>query len=247
MEAFKLAEANVEKVKADELKAAKESESKLQTELDKINSTIDTKSAKQIEREFSVFNIGNPEQLFKAMGLEEKGLNFEVFSRALEGYESLGKKGNGLLGIFDTTQGADAERYYLLDMNTFEFIGQSAIKTGSGDMSNVLAANKGGSHATLSGFEKVGTEYRSGKKWKLGIRLVGLEEGINDSALSRSTVAHYTTGNSTWGCKGITPVYRNGKVDEEATFAKLRTLFPQDAILFTYPTDPNYWNLSSLY
>ena len=135
----------------------------------------------------------------------------------------------------------------MLDLNTFELIGQSAIKTGSGDMSDVEKANQSGSKATLSGFEKVAEEYKSSKKWKVGIRLDGLEEGINDNARSKSTVAHYTTGNSTWGCKGITPVYKNGKVDESATFKKLRTLFPTDAIIFTYPTDPDYWTLSDLY
>ena len=247
MEAFKLAEANVEKVKADELKAAKESESKLQTELDKINSTIDTKSAKQIEREFSVFNIGNPEQLFKAMGLEEKGLNFEVFSRALEGYESLGKKGNGLLGIFDTTQGDNAERYYLLDLNNFELLGQSQMKTGSGNMGNVQMANKPNSHATLSGFEMAGSEYYSNSMGKKALRLIGLEDGINDNAMKKGTVVHYTTNNHTWGCKGFPPVKTNGRINKEATYDKMRELFPENTIVYTYPTDNNYWNLSELY
>ena len=247
LEAYRQAEANVEKVQAEEIKTAKSEESKLQSELDKINSSIDTKSAKQVERDLSVNDIGNPEQLFKAMGLEEKGLNFEVFTRALEGYSNLENKGNGLLGIFDTTQGDNAERYYLLDLNNFELLGQSQMKTGSGNMDNVTKANKPNSHATLSGFEMVGSEYYSNSMGKKALRLIGLEDGINDNAMKKGTVVHYTTNNHTWGCKGFPPVRTNGKINKEATYDKMRDLFPENTIVFTYPTDNRYWDLSELY
>lgn len=187
------------------------------------------------------------DMLYKAMGLDEKGLNKEVFTRAIEGYNNLSDKGNGYLGIFDTTQGSDKERYYMLDLNNLKLIGQTVIKEGSGNMSNIATANKSGSHATLSGFEKVGTSYKSQKSWEKGIHLHGLEEGINDTALARSCVAHYTTGNSTWGCKGITPVIENGKINKDKSFAKLDKFFPEGAIIFTYPKDENYWNMSELY
>lgn len=248
LDAFKAAEENVETVKADEIAAATKKVTEAQTKLDEINAVINTKNANKIEKEFSVNSLSNPEQLYKTMGLEEKGLNYEVFMKAIEGYNNIEDKGNGFLGIFDTTQGDDAERYYLLDLNNFELVGQSVIKTGSGNMDDVQSANKHGSKATLSGFERIREEYNSSKKWKIGIRLDGIEAGINDNSYAKAAVAHYTTGNSTWGCKGIAPVYKNnGKVDEAATFEKLRTLFPTGGIIFTYPTDEDYWELSNLY
>lgn len=187
------------------------------------------------------------DKLYTTMGLDKKGLNKQVFIRAIEGYNNLSDKGNGLLGIFDTTQNASKERYYLIDLNNFKLIGQTVIKEGSGDMSNIATANKSGSHATLSGFEKVGTSYKSSKSWEKGIYLHGLEKGINDSASARGCVAHYTTNNTTWGCKGISAVIENGQVNKEKTFEKLEKFFPKDAIVFTYPKDQKYWEMSELY
>lgn len=248
LDAFKAAEENVETVKADEIASSTKKVTEAQTKLDEINAVINTKNANKIEKEFSVNSLSNPEQLYKTMGLEEKGLNYEVFMKVIEGYNNIEDKGNGFLGIFDTTQSDDAERYYLLDLNNFELVGQSVIKTGSGNMDDVQSANKHGSKATLSGFERIKEEYNSDRSWKIGIRLDGLEAGINDNSYAKATVAHYTTGNSTWGCKGIAPVYNNnGEVDEAATFEKLRTLFPTGGIIFTYPTDEDYWELSNLY
>ena len=153
----------------------------------------------------------------------------------------------GFLGIFDTTQGTNDDRYYLLDLNTFELVGQSELKTGSGNMDNIVTANKHNSHATLSGFEMVGAEYYSNSMEKRALRLIGLEEGINDNAMSKGTVVHYTVNNNTWGCKGFPPVKTNGRIDKEATYELMRELFPENAIIYTHPTDERYWDMSELY
>ncbi len=249
MEAFKAAEANVEEVKASELATAKATESKIQTELNEINELINTKNANKIESEYSVNSLDNPEQLYKTMGLEEKGLNYEVFLSAIEGYKNLDEEDRetGFLGIFDTTQSSDRERYYLLDLNNFELIGQTVLKIGSGNMDNVVTANQEGSHATLSGFEKVGSEYYSSSMEKQALRLIGLEEGINDNAESKGTVVHYTVYEHTWGCKGFPPVMSNGNIDLDATYDLMRELFPTGSIVYTHPTDERYWELSELY
>jgi len=247
MDEFKAAEANIETVKSAELEKAKNIETQAQNALNEINKQIDTLKAQEIEKEFALYSLKNPEQLYELMKLEEQGLNKEVFMKAIEGYNNLDNKGNGILGIFDTTQGADAERFYSIDLNTFELRGKTAIKIGSGNMNDCIGANKHGSKATLSGFERVGSSYKSGKSWELGIRLEGLEAGINDNSLSKSTVAHYTKGNYTWGCKGITPIYKNGKVDHEASKEKVRYFFPEGSTIWTCPTDEKYWEYSKLY
>lgn len=249
LEAFKQAEKTLEEIKASEIEKAKAEQTAAQSKLDEINAAINTKNTKQVESEFAVNDLGNVEELYKSMGLDEKGLNFEVFSSALEGYNNLTdeQKASGFLGIFDTTQGDNANRYYLLDLNTFELVGQSQMKTGSGNMDNIETANKHGSHATLSGFEMVGAEYYSGSMEKRALRLIGLEEGINDNALAKGTVVHYTTGNHTWGCKGFPPVRTNGRIDKEATYDLMRELFPTNAIIYTHPTDEDYWDMSELY
>ena len=114
-------------------------------------------------------------------------------------------------------------------------------------MSNIVSANKGGSHATLSGFERVGEEYYSSSMGKNALRLDGLEEGINDNSRAKGTVVHYTTANSTWGCKGFPPVRTNGRIDRDATYDRMRELFPTNTIVFTYPKDDRYWEMSEFY
>ena len=226
----------------------------IKTETDKIDyNDLSSANLKKIKKEcyspktgFSL-ESAKIDKLYKAMGLDKKGLNKKVFKRAIEGYNNLTDKGNGYLGIFDTTQGSDKKRYYMLDLNNLKLIGQTEIKEGSGNMADITTANKSGSHATLSGFEKVGSSYKSQKSWEKGILLHGLEEGINDTARERGCVAHYTTGNSTLGCKGITPVIENGKINKEKSFEKLDKFFPEGAIIFTYPKDDDYWEMSELY
>jgi len=247
LEAFKQAELNVETIKTNEIEAAKAEQANAQSRLDEINAAINAQSSKGVEKEFAVNDLGNVEELYKSMGLEEKGLNFEVFASSIEGYNNLEDKGNGYLGIFDTTQGDNANRYYLLDLNEFKLVGQSQLKTGSGNMDNIDTANQQNSHATLSGFERVGSEYYSDSMGKRALRLIGLEKGINDNALAKGTVVHYTTNNHTWGCKGFPPVITNGNVDTNATYELMRELFPENAIIYTHPTDQRYWEKSELY
>ena len=189
----------------------------------------------------------NTRSLYNKMGLGSQGLNYKVFELAMEGYHNLTDKGNGYLGIFDTTQSDDSERYYLLDLNNYRLVGRTALKTGSGNMDNIKTANIKGSHATLSGFEKVGDEYFSQGMNKRALKIIGLEKGINDNSMAKGTVIHYTSGNNTWGCLGYTPIKKNGKIDYNATYSKMRTLFPKGTILFTNPTDPNYRSMSELY
>lgn len=248
LDAFKAAEEKVKSVQETEIANAKQEEKDIQAKIDKLNAEINAQNAKNIEKEFSINSLGNPEQLYKNMGLDEKGLNYDVFLMALEGYENLTdeQKATGYLGIFDTTQSSNKERYYLLDLNNFELVGQSVMKIGSGNMDNIKTANKHGSHATLSGFEQVGKEYYSNSMGKKALRLIGLEEGINDNAYEKGTVVHYTVNEHTWGCKGFPPVRTNGRIDKEATYEYMRDMFPTGAIIFTYPTDDRYSEYSDL-
>ena len=231
---------------AEMITAAEKAVADSQAEVDKIQSALETRKAEDIKKEHAILNLKDTEKIYKAMGLDKQGLNFDVFSMAMEGYVNLEDKGNGMLGVFDTTQSADKERYYLLDMNNFELVGRTVLKTGSGNMDNIKTANKDGSHATLSGYEKVGGQYYSDSMGKNAMRLIGLEEGINDNSEAKGTVVHYTTKNSTWGCKGFTPVMKNGRVDLAATDEKMHRLFPENTIIFTYPTDSRYREYSAL-
>lgn len=188
---------------------------------------------------------GSVRQLYNSLGLEKEGLKYEVFAFTMKGYNNLSNKGNGRLGIVDPYQ----KKYYLIDIKNSKFLEKTDIKLGYGNMESVAGSNKIGSGATLSGFEKVESEYKATKAhWSnIGIRKSGLEQGINNNSMAKATVIHSTTGNQTAGCIGVTPIYRNGQQDKSATDAKLRRLFTKDTILFTYPKNVDeYKRLSSL-
>ncbi len=219
--------------------------SKAQAEVDKVNAEI---TAKEIDKEYSA---NTPEKLYESLGLKEQGLDYDVFAAAMEGYENLEDKGNGRLAIFDAT---GKQKCYIVDMVNKKFLYSTDVRLGSNGMgSSIQGANKDGSHATLSGYMKVGSPYQaSGHFWQEGIRLIGLENGINNNALSKGVVIHYVKAgqNTTWGCMGIPPVTSNGKVDHAASKQRNREYFPEGTIVYTYPGDnrlDEYKKLSALY
>ena len=182
--------------------------------------------------------------------MESQGLNYEVFEMAITGYNNLpdSEKNTGMLGIFDTSQSRDKERYYLIDLKNKKVVARSGMNTGSGNIHNVAGANKAGSHATLSGFEKIGSEHYSSNLRRRYKVIHGLEQGINDQAKNKGTLVHYAKGKYTLGCKGFDPVRKkNGAVDINATNEKMREICPEGAIMFTAPTNiEEYKRLSRL-
>ncbi|MBQ9246193.1 murein L,D-transpeptidase catalytic domain family protein, partial [bacterium] len=251
MEKYNTARDAITTVKTEELEKAKATAATKQSELDEINAKIDTKKAEEIKGEYSVNSLDNPEQLFKTLGLDKQGLDYKVFQFAIEGYKNLEDKGNGILAIFNAT---GDKKCYIVDMKNQKFLYSTDVRLGSGGMGNsIQGANQEGSHATLSGFMKVGSPYSaSGHFWQEGIRLIGLENGINDNAGSKGVVIHYVKSgqNTTWGCMGIPPVMKNGKVDHAASQQRNREYFPEGTIVFTYPGDSRvdqYRGLSGLY
>ena len=217
--------------------------------VDGFNPQSDNKIENKVESEIVVSNnekigavektIEGPKQLYEDLGLDKQGLNYDVFSLALEGYNNLDDKGNGRLAIFDAT---GDKKCYIVDMKNKKFLYSTEVRLGEKGMGkSIKAANVEGSHATLSGFFKVGTHYAANTKkhfWQEGIRLNGLESGINDNALSKGVVIHYVKAKQqhTFGCMGTTPVLDSkGNVDHKASKLKNREMFPENTIVFTYP------------
>ena len=236
----------VKDVTEQELKTAQTAYNEAKKSVDEINEKIKAVEERKIKLESSFNDV---KSLYTELNLGAQGLNYEVFEMAITGYNNLpdSEKNTGMLSIFDTSQSADKERYYLIDLKNKKVVARSVMKTGSGNMNDVSRANKAGSHATLSGFEKIGDEYYSSGMKKQAKIIYGLEVGINDQAKNKGTVVHYASGNHTLGCKGFGPVRRNGRVDVQATNEKMRRICPKGTIMFTAPTNPEqYKRLSHL-
>ena len=203
MEKYNEARDNISTVKADELEKAKAAVNTKQAELDEINNQLNVKRAEKTKNDNSVNSLDNPQELYKTLGLDKQGLDYKIFESALKGYKNLMKQqkdtnNSGILAIFDTT----TKQVYSIDLVNGKFREKRQVVLGSGvgNMSDVEKANRDGSHATLSGFFQVGDIYNSGKHktgWTQGIRVYGLEEGINDNCYSKACVIHPTNANST--------------------------------------------------
>ena len=245
--AYNQAIQKVKDITEQELKAAQTAYDEAKKSVDEVNEKIKIAEERKIKSESSFNDV---KSLYSELNLESQGLNYEVFEMAITGYNNLpdSEKNTGLLGIFDTSQGDNKDRYYLIDLKNRKLVARSGMKTGTGDMSKVAGANKEGSHATLSGFEKIGSEYYSSGMKKRAKVIHGLEKGINDQAKNKGTVVHYASGNHTYGCKGFTPVRKNnGQVDVKATDEKMREICPEGTIMFTAPTNSEeYKRLSRL-
>lgn len=238
MKKYNDAKTDVDETKKIEAEKAKSKVKEAETNLKETEKLINEKKAEETKKEYSVGNdLSNPKKLFDSLNLEKLGITYDCFSMAAEGYNNLDEKykKTGLFGVFDTT----THKYCLIDLNNMSVYDSAEVRTGSGNkMSDVSAANKEGSHSTLSGFFQVGSEYYSGKHatgWTHGIRMKGLEQGINDNCLSKACVVHMTNANSTWGCWGV-----KGKSQEE-----IKKLFPEGAVVFNY-TKSDYVEKSDL-
>jgi hypothetical protein len=118
---------------------------------------------------------------------------FEIFNRAIEGYNKLVEKGkvkNKLITIIDFNLPSNQERLWIVDMERFEVIHQSLVAHGrnSGDLMANSFSNEGESYKSSLGFYLTGETYNG--KHGLSLKLDGLESRKNDKARERAIVIH---------------------------------------------------------
>ena len=234
------------------------------------NNTLDENEVSVIsatdgdEENLSVYDVfafdpESPEVLYNKMGLDDLGMNKDVFLLAMEVYENLDSsyKTTDFFAILDTTQGNDDKRYYVLNMNTQEVVFQTDMRLGkkTGNTS-IKGANKQDSNETLSGVYTVGTDdkdlYYSNAMGKYAKRMDGVEDGINDQLRAKSCVIHddnnpeYSLGCLAFG----DPVHEDGaSYTKEEMKEYIDTNFPDGMTIFVYPPEQylqEYLDLSEL-
>lgn len=171
--------------------------------------------------------------------LEKQGLSRENFDFMLEGFnsEQLKNEGNGIVNVLDEK----THTIYRINMSTKEFVGKHEVSTGHTTEKDVNKINKTGTtiHSTPAGWLKVGQSYNSSKKWKHGIRLMGLES-CNSNTLQRGVVGHYAsyapTGR-TFGCLGF-----------QEDFSTIRNeILTEGDLVFVIKDGTNYREVSEIY
>jgi hypothetical protein len=98
--------------------------------------------------------------------------------------------------IMDLTKPSSQKRLFILDRQTGEVeVLQAGHGMGTSQKGNdsVWArnfSNSNGSNLTPSGFFITGNTYNSDKSWGVGMRLHGLQKGINENSFNRGVVLH---------------------------------------------------------
>ena len=135
----------------------------------------------------------NARKLYESLGLASKGLGWETFRKAWNGFSKLNGKGfikNPILTIADLSQPSCQKRLYIIDMIGKHLLMNTLVAHGrnSGDVTAAKFSNNPESLQSSLGFYITGDTYDGHNGFSM--RLKGMEKGFNDLAESRAIVMH---------------------------------------------------------
>ncbi|MCT2563263.1 murein L,D-transpeptidase catalytic domain family protein [Chryseobacterium herbae] len=156
----------------------------------KIEKVADTKSEKTAAK------ASSSEELYKSIPFDpEHELNYEVFSKALTGFENLKKAGllnqdSHLLTICDFSMSSNTKRLWVIDTNEKKVLFNSLVAHGK-NTGEEFAANFSNTESSLQsslGFYITDATYQGDNGYSL--KLLGMDKGFNDAAYRRAIVMH---------------------------------------------------------
>lgn len=156
----------------------------------KIEKVADTKSEKTAAK------VSSSEELYKSIPFDpEHELNYEVFSKALTGFENLKKAGllnqdSHLLTICDFSMSSNTKRLWVIDTNEKKVLFNSLVAHGK-NTGEEFAANFSNTESSLQsslGFYITDATYQGDNGYSL--KLLGMDKGFNDAAYRRAIVMH---------------------------------------------------------
>ncbi|NHA02445.1 murein L,D-transpeptidase catalytic domain family protein [Mucilaginibacter sp. HC2] len=151
----------------------------------KVNSTL---NAKELFNQY----VNN---LYQAASLQQTGLTFDVFEKAITGYTNLKlnhqlPQSSSVLTVVDFTKSSREKRMWIIDLfskqlllNTWVAHGQ-----GSGEEMATSFSDRNDSHQSSLGFYLTDKVYMG--KHGRSLHLDGLDEGFNSNARMRDIVIH---------------------------------------------------------
>ena len=130
------------------------------------------------------------ERLFYDNLCLEGTISYEAFSEALRGYRAIEKRTSDILTLIDFSKPSNVERLAVVDMRRGRLLETSVVAhgQGSGSLYATKFSNVDGSHQSSLGFYLTAGTYAGSNGYSL--KLIGLEKGFNDNALSRAIVMH---------------------------------------------------------
>ncbi|WP_245744847.1 murein L,D-transpeptidase catalytic domain family protein [Hymenobacter actinosclerus] len=132
--------------------------------------------------------------LYRDLQVEQQGLTFEVFEKAMTGYLNLEEAGKvsdkQLLTVVDFSLPSTQKRLWVLDLGSKQVKFHTLVAHGrnSGENMATTFSNENESNKSSLGFYVTEGEY-VGKHGR-SLKLAGVDEGYNTNALMRSVVMH---------------------------------------------------------
>ncbi|RSK51228.1 murein L,D-transpeptidase catalytic domain family protein [Hymenobacter rigui] len=132
--------------------------------------------------------------LYRDLQVEQQGLRFDVFEKAMTGYLNLQKQGKladkQLLTVVDFGLPSTEKRLWVLDLAAKQVKFHTLVAHGHNSGENMATnfSNENESNMSSLGFYVTQGEYQG--KHGRSLKLQGLDEGYNTNALSRSVVMH---------------------------------------------------------
>jgi len=197
-------------------------------------------------------NLSSSEELYNSILFDnENKLNFDVFAKAILGFNNLKKAGKlnedaHLLTVCDFSMSSNKKRLWVIDMNERKVVFNSLVAHGknTGEEFAEKFSNTESSYQSSLGFYITDTTYKGGNGYSL--RLLGMDKGFNDAALQRAVVmhgadyvseefaaAHKRIGRS-WGCPAV----------PRALAEPMINTIKGKNVLFIYYPDENYLSSS---
>lgn len=137
----------------------------------------------------------NPvKSVYDSLQLDVAGLSKQAYDYAVRGYEKLISQGKllnqSIIAIVDFSQPSSQKRLYVLDMKNYKVLFNTLVAHGrnSGKEWATYFSNKPSSYKSSPGFYITGQTYSGSNGYSL--KLDGVENGINDKAMTRAIVMH---------------------------------------------------------
>lgn len=127
--------------------------------------------------------------LYNKLHLRGK-LEYSTFSQAMKGYNKIEDKKEGTITIVDFAKPSNQERFFVIDLKNKKLSYYSYVSHGknTGTVSAVKFSNVTNSYQSSLGFFITANPYEGNNGYSL--RIIGLEQGINNNALRRNIVIH---------------------------------------------------------
>lgn len=189
--------------------------------------------------------------VYDSLQLEVMGLSREVFEMALHGMEKL-KNANlinsDILSIIDFSKSSTEKRLFVIDLDNYELLFNTWVAHGrnSGEAWANSFSNKPRSKKSSLGFYVTGPAYQGSNGYSL--KLLGVENGINNNAFLRAIVVHgadYVNANyinsqgyigRSQGCPAVPPRINRPLINT----------IKEGTCLFIYHPSASYLNQSAL-